>query len=55
MKLPKTLLAAIAVGIVVQTASSCSKDKEQPKPKKDEAKKEQVTTLPENCPACGMG
>jgi hypothetical protein len=54
MKLPKSLLAAIVIGIAVQT-SSCSKDKDVPDPKKKEVKKEGVVVIPENCPACGMG
>ena len=55
MKLPKTLLAAIVIGIAVQTTASCSKDKDVPDPKKKEVKKEGAGTYPDNCPACGMG
>ena len=54
MKLPKSLLAAIVIGIAVQTAS-CSKDKDVPDPKKKEVKKEGAGSYPDNCPACGMG
>jgi hypothetical protein len=54
MKLPKSLLAAIVIGIAVQT-TSCSKDKDVPDPKKKEVKKEGVAVTPENCLACGMG
>ena len=56
MKLPKSLLAAIVIGIAVQTTtSSCSKDKDTPDPKKKEVKKEGVTVTSDNCLACGMG
>ena len=57
MKLSKSLLSAILIGIVVQTTTSCKKDKDIPDPKaKQEAQKEQVkTNLAEPCPACGMG
>ena len=57
MKLPKSLLTAILIGIAVQTATSCKKDKELPDPKaKQEAQKEQEKNIPsEPCPACGMG
>jgi len=55
MKLSKSLLSAILVGIVMQTAASCSKDKElsDAQAKKEAREKEKV--YPENCPACGMG
>lgn len=53
MKLPKSLLAAIIIGIAVQTTTSCSKD--VPDPKKKEVKKEGAGSYPDNCPACGMG
>jgi hypothetical protein len=57
MKLSKSLLSAILIGIAVQTTSSCKKDKELPDPKaKQEAQKEQEKSNPsEPCPACGMG
>ncbi|MFC0773776.1 chryseobasin-related MNIO class RiPP peptide [Terrimonas alba] len=57
MKLSKSLLSAILIGIVVQTTTSCKKDKDIPDPKaKQEAQKEQEKTNPaEPCPACGMG
>lgn len=53
MKLSKSLLSAIVIGIAVQTtAVSCKKDHADPKePKKEEPKK----VDPNNCPACGMG
>jgi hypothetical protein len=54
MKLSKSLLSAILIGIAVQTTvTSCKKDN-QTDPKKKEAKgpKQQ---LPDGCPACGMG
>lgn len=54
MKLSKSLLSAILIGIAVQTTvSSCKKDK-LPDPKsKQEAKKDDDKRVP--CPACGMG
>lgn len=57
MKLPKSLLSAILIGIAIQTTTSCKKDKELPDPKaKQEAQKEQGKNTPsEPCPACGMG
>jgi hypothetical protein len=53
MKLSKSLLSAILIGIAVQTTViSCGKD-DQPQPKeKKEPKKDQPLG---NCPACGMG
>jgi hypothetical protein len=57
MKLPKTLLSAILIGIVVQTASSCGKDKDvkDPKAQTEEQKEKEKSNPPFNCPACGMG
>jgi hypothetical protein len=53
MKLPKTLLSAILIGITVQTAISCTKAKESPATKAENTPKtEQVI---DNCPACGLG
>lgn len=58
MKLSKSLLSAIMIGIAVQTTVvSCGKD-EAPKPKKDQANKETESKPDESlglCPACGMG
>lgn len=59
MKLSKSLLSAIVIGIAVQTtAVSCKKD-EQVKPKKEDQANKKSTSSPEqkfdNCPACGMG
>jgi len=48
MKLPKSLLAAIIIGIALQTTTSCSKDIPEPK-------KKEIKIFPDNCPACGMG
>lgn len=53
MKLPKTLLSAILLGIAVQTTTSCGKDK-LPDPKKQEASDDKKKTV-DPCPACGMG
>jgi hypothetical protein len=51
MKLSKSLLTAILIGIAVQTTvSSCTKDK-APEPKEQKEK----TNFPDGCPACGMG
>ena len=55
MKLSKSLLSAILIGIAVQT-SSCTKDKEicEDKEKKEAKEKETKKSIYE-CPACGMG
>jgi hypothetical protein len=59
MKISKSLLGAIVIGIAVQTTTSCTKDKEPNDAKaKLEAKKIKEKNnpySPENCPACGMG
>jgi hypothetical protein len=57
MKLPKSLISAILIGIAVQTTSSCKKDKDFPDTKaKQEAQKEAEKANPSYpCPACGMG
>ncbi len=53
MKLSKSLLSAIVIGIAIQTTVvSCGKD-DQPKPK-DKAKQNQPQPQG-SCPACGMG
>jgi hypothetical protein len=59
MKLSKSLLSAIVIGIAVQTVA-CKKEKDPTDPRiKLEAKKtdsnKNNTGYPENCPACGMG
>jgi len=53
MKLSKSLLSAILIGIAVQTTVvSCGKDN-QPEPKE---KKEPTKEKPlDACPGCGMG
>lgn len=53
MKLPKTLLSAILIGITVQTLTSCEKEK-TPDPK-EKQKQEEKRQMPDGCPACGMG
>jgi hypothetical protein len=57
MKLPKSLLGAVLVGLTVQ-ASSCQKGKE-PAPKEEQTAKtgsnSETPKSPMNCPACGMG
>jgi hypothetical protein len=58
MKISKSLLSAILIGIVVHTVSSCDKDREltDSKAKKEAAKKEaEKNNYPASCPACGMG
>jgi hypothetical protein len=51
MKLSKSLLSAIVIGIVIQTTLvSCGND-DQPKPK-EKPKQDQPLA---NCLACGMG
>lgn len=57
MKLSKSLLSAILIGIVVQTTSSCKKDKELPdqKTKQETQKEGEKINPPYPCPACGMG
>lgn len=55
MKLPKTLLGAMLVGMAVQT-TGCKKDNE-PAPKGEKVSKLVVGSPapPANCPGCGMG
>lgn len=56
MKLPKSLLSAILLGIAVQTASSCGKDKlPDPKEQQEAQKEKDKNKVPDLCPACGMG
>jgi hypothetical protein len=59
MKLSKSLLSAIVIGIAVQTVA-CKKEKDPTDARtKLESKKTESNTnnpgYPENCPACGMG
>ena len=55
MKLSKSLLGAIVIGIAVQTTvTSCKKDHSDPKPK-EQKKEEPKNAFPDGCPACGMG
>lgn len=60
MKLSKSLLSAIVIGIAVQTLGACNKEKDPTDARtKLEAKKpdsnKNTPTYPESCPACGMG
>lgn len=55
MKLSKTLLSAMLIGIVSQTAVSCSKSKAAPTSKQESKKKTNQPTVPQYCPACGLG
>ena len=59
MKISKSLLGAIVIGIAVQTTTSCTKDKEpnDARAKQEEKKVDEKNNpySPGNCPACGMG
>lgn len=60
MKLSKTLLSAILVGITVQAATSCTKTSGLPGQKIQAEEKKNLehptpNLYPDNCPACGMG
>jgi len=58
MKLSKSLLSAVLIGIAVQAGTSCTKSKDDPDNKqKTEAQKEsEKNKVPKDpCPACGMG
>lgn len=56
MKLSKSLLGAILIGITLQTTTSCKKEKESPKAKQEAQKKEEEKAKTSDpCPACGMG
>jgi hypothetical protein len=54
MKLPKTLLGAMLVGVAVQ-ATGCQKNDPQPKEKQTVKQGSKSAAPPANCPACGMG
>jgi len=53
MKLSKSLLSAVVIGIAVHAATSCKKDKPVPEKKIPPVVKKSPTPI--NCPACGMG
>jgi hypothetical protein len=58
MKISKSLLSAIVIGIAVQATTSCTKKEPFDAKAKQEAKKLEEKNnpySPENCPACGMG
>jgi hypothetical protein len=61
MKISRSLLSAIVIGIAVQATTSCTKEKEpndaraKQEAAKSGEKKSTPATYPENCPACGMG
>lgn len=54
MKLSKSLLGAIVIGVALQ-AASCKKDKDQAKPDTEKAGGKKGTPLPGGCPFCGRG
>ncbi|MGV3538967.1 MAG: hypothetical protein ACO1OQ_04105 [Rufibacter sp.] len=57
MKLPKSVLGAILLGITVQT-TSCIGEEELPQPTAEQEKGSSENgpkPSPINCPACGMG
>ncbi len=54
MKLSKTLLGAMLVGVAVQ-ASSCKKDDPKPRGEQASAAPKPAPASPDNCPACGRG
>lgn len=55
MKLSKSLLSAILIGIAVQTLPSCKKEKQIPDSKKENKGNENNNQPSAPCPACGMG
>lgn len=56
MKIPKTLLGAILVGIAVQTTvSSCTKKDNESLKGSEQKKATNQQPEPYYCPACGMG
>jgi hypothetical protein len=54
MKLSKSLLSAILIGIAVQTLPSCKKEKQTPKTNKENKGNENPPPSAP-CPGCGMG
>jgi hypothetical protein len=55
MKLSKTLLGAILLGITLET-TSCLTAEEPPQPESEQgAENESGGNIPDSCPACGMG
>lgn len=59
MKIPKSLMGAILLGIGVQAITSCAKKEEPAVPSKEQRQGAQAAPQPapdaEPCPACGMG
>lgn len=59
MKISKSLLGAMLVGIAIQTttASCTKKDQDQVRPQAEKGKMQNTETPPASdpCPACGMG
>jgi hypothetical protein len=56
MKLSKSLLSAILIGIAVQATPSCKKEKQTPATNKENKGNENTPPpSPASCPACGMG
>jgi hypothetical protein len=54
MKLSKSLLSAILIGIAVQTLPACKKEKQTPKTSTENTGTARHPT-PAPCPNCGMG
>ncbi len=56
MKLSKSLLGAILIGITVQS-TSCVKEDELPGPESEQKGKKEKgeEKIPYDCPGCGMG
>jgi hypothetical protein len=57
MKLSKSLLSAILLGIAIQAIPSCKKEKTTPATNKEKTSNENPPppSFPDGCPACGMG
>jgi hypothetical protein len=55
MKLSKTLLHTIIVAVTVGTISSCTKAVEEKATHQNESNNPKTESVPEGCPACGMG
>ncbi|WP_207434927.1 hypothetical protein [Sabulibacter ruber] len=56
MNIPKSVLSAILLGITVQT-TSCVDEENLPAPNTEQEANNaaNLPSVPDNCPACGMG